>query len=253
MPTIHRHQFIIAILFLLLAGAVWFNWILFKTAEYYYIQLNAVRMSPLGLHAFATETAVSPTDEQTLITLFGDSRAAQWPTQNNAKRLFINRGIGAQTSVQVAQRYDEHVAPLQPDILLLQVGINDLKTIGLFPKDAQMIVSTVTDNIDKIIAQATSEGSTVIVTTVFPVGDVPLERRIFWTSEIETAVIQTNDHIQTLASENVIVFDTFELLVDENGRLNEEYAADELHLNQAGYAMLNEALDTLLATHIINP
>lgn len=40
---------------------------------------------------------------------------------------------GAQTSAQVVWRFAEHIAPLQPDKIILQVGINDLKTIPLFP------------------------------------------------------------------------------------------------------------------------
>jgi lysophospholipase L1-like esterase len=36
------------------------------------------------------------------------------------------------------------------------------------------------------------------------------------------------------------------LLADENGRLRDEFTADELHLNANGYDHLNQALQPLL-------
>lgn len=39
---------------------------------------------------------------------------------------FINRGIGGQTSTQVAERFDANIAPLQPDVLVVRVCVNDL-------------------------------------------------------------------------------------------------------------------------------
>lgn len=244
-----RRHFIIISLFILLLGATLLNWVLFKQAETYYTQLNATRLSPLSLHAFTDDSEPSTSlGDRTTVTLFGDSRAAQWPTQNNAQFTFINRGIGAQTAVQVAQRYEAHVAPTQPDILLVQVGINDLKTIGLFPDDETLIIAQVKQNIDTIVQEATADGTLVILTTIFPVGEPPLARQLFWSSSTEQAIIEVNDHLKTLANKDVIIFDTYELLVDENGRLNEAYAADELHLNQAGYFLLNQQLSELLFT-----
>jgi hypothetical protein len=40
--------------------------------------------------------------------------------------VFINRGVNGHTAVQTQQRFDQHVTPLQPDIVVIQVGINDL-------------------------------------------------------------------------------------------------------------------------------
>ena len=247
MQSIRRHHVTITILILLLSGAIALNWFLFKQAETYYIQLNATRLSPLSLHAFANEPQISTIQqEKTVVALFGDSRAAQWPTADSDQFAFINRGIGAQTSIQVSYRYRAHVKPNQPDIVLLQVGINDLKTIGLFPDDERLIVRNVKKSINRIVREATSNGSLVILTTIFPTGKIPLERRPFWSANIDTAVINVNDHIHSMQTENVIIFDSYALLVDENGRLREAFAADELHLNQAGYKMLNDELSSVL-------
>jgi lysophospholipase L1-like esterase len=52
------------------------------------------------------------------------------PLRQNSKGFsFVNRGINTQTSAQVLGRFDKHVVPLHPNIVIVQVGINDLKTI----------------------------------------------------------------------------------------------------------------------------
>ncbi len=53
---------------------------------------------------------------------------------------FVNRGIGNQTTAQVLGHFHAHVAPLHPQTIILQVGINDLKTIPLFPEQAETII-----------------------------------------------------------------------------------------------------------------
>lgn len=159
---------------------------------------------------------------------------------------FVNRGIGAQTSTQVMLRYDAHVKPLNPDILLVQVCINDLKTIPLFPNLKKRIISNCKENIQEIVRKTVDQDDVVIVSTIFPVGKAPLERRLFWSDEIALAVNEVNDFINTISGKNVIIFDAFALLADETGMLREEYSRDELHLNEAGYDALNAEFEKLL-------
>ncbi|MEA3397944.1 MAG: hypothetical protein U9R05_10825 [Chloroflexota bacterium] len=87
----------------------------------------------------------------------------------------------------------------------------------------------------------------MILSTVFPVGEAPLERRPFWSDEVALAVNEVNDYLYTLASERVMVFDAFSVLADEGGELRREYRQDELHLNGAGYEVLNRELERMLA------
>jgi len=64
------------------------------------------------------------------VVFFGDSRAYDWPAPSGLEGLeFVNRGIGNQTTAQVLGRFEAHIAPLHPQVVVLQVGINDLKLI----------------------------------------------------------------------------------------------------------------------------
>jgi len=60
------------------------------------------------------------------------------------------------------------------------------------------------------------------------------------------AVTTTNQFILSLAADNVLILDAYTLLADESGRLQPQFAMDELHLNQTGYAQLNIELSEIL-------
>ncbi|WP_420628192.1 SGNH/GDSL hydrolase family protein [Candidatus Leptofilum sp.] len=242
------------LLIILLLGSLALNGYLFLKTRQYYLDLNGTRLDPLGLRTYPVGEAVVKEEGEITAVFFGDSRAAQWPNPTGMDGYqFINRGIGSQTSVQVAARFQQHVAPLQPDLIIVQMCINDLKTIPLFPQNEQAIIQNCLANIDQVLAEAENLGAKVILTTVFPVGDVPLERRIVWSPDIAKAVTAVNEQIHTKAGQNVFVFNTHAILVDERGLLSQEYARDELHLNEIGYIYLNEKLIEFIDVQELTP
>lgn len=232
-----------------LAASVALNLFLFQRSRQYYVQLNGTRLDPIGVvYQDETWSQPLPRSQNTLTAVFyGDSRAVDWPAPDIPGLRVVNRALRGQTTEQALQRYGRHVAPLQPDIVLIQVGINDLKTMPLFPHIKSDIVSRCKANIDALVAAATAHRALVIVTPIFPVGDPPLERRIFWSEEIATAVSDVNAHLASLAAENVLVLDVEPLLADPDGMLRADLRFDELHLNAAGYDALNAALVALLS------
>ncbi len=229
----------------LLLLSVGLNIFLAGMTFYYYREINAVRLNPLSLESYPPE-GISSTDRT--VMFFGDSRAQEWPAPTVSDYQFINRGIGAQTSAQVALRFDAHVRPLQPDILIVQVCVNDLKTIPLFPDRSQQLIANCLTHLDTILSAARTMGTRVILTTVFPVGEPPIQRRLVWSDAIQQAVETVNDSIRSMAADDTLIFDTYALLVDERGLLRTDLSRDELHLNAAGYERLNTELSALLRT-----
>jgi hypothetical protein len=86
----------------------------------------------------------------------------------------------------------------------------------------------------------------VILTTIFPAGQIPLHRQLVWSDTIHFAVKEVNRFIRDLAQDQVIIFDTAAILSDANGQMSPEYSSDELHLNEAGYEALNRELANIL-------
>lgn len=237
---------IIAPLVIVLLISLVANFILFTQGQQYYLQLNETRLDPLGLSYYPSTGLINSDDKR--VVFFGDSRAANWPAPQNLPGFtFINRGIGAHTSAQSLYRFEAHVKSLHPHILILQIGVNDLKTIPLFPERKDTIIANCQTNIQQIVSQAVDNEATVILTTIFPTGPVPLERQPFWSAEVERAIGQVNNFIHTLAGPKVIIFEADPILTD-NGITKNKYYQDTLHLNPAGYDALNAELPRLLTT-----
>lgn len=244
----YRRWFLACVLVGLLAS-LGLNLLLFRFADQYYRQLNGTRLDPLGLNQFAS--APNPREsvpaDQPLVLFYGDSRAAEWSDPAVPGVSFANRGIGSQTSSQIWLRYATHVTPIAPDVLVVQMCINDLKTIPLFPQRKTAVIATCQQNINQIVQMARAQNITVVLTTIIPVGPFPIERRFLWSADIPLAIDEVNAFIRALdGSEGVIVLDAYALLVDEEERLAAAYRRDELHLNGQGYAVLNEALREML-------
>ncbi|HPY41850.1 MAG TPA: SGNH/GDSL hydrolase family protein, partial [Thiolinea sp.] len=106
---------------------------------------NAVRLDPLQLSVYPDAPTKQP--ELQRIVFFGDSRALSWPAPELRGLEFVNRGIGDQTSEQIRLRYATHVQPLKADLLILQLGVNDLKNIPLFPEKRAAIVEQLKRNL----------------------------------------------------------------------------------------------------------
>jgi lysophospholipase L1-like esterase len=230
-----RYGWIFLLILSLLANVA-LAWLGYKL----YVADNTLRLDPLQL---AVYPSTEPPKTKTRVVFFGDSRALSWPTPETDQLEFVNRGIGQQTSAQIQLRFDQHVKPLQADWLVLQLGINDLKAIPLLPNQRDHIVKQYQHNLKTIIEQAQQSGSKVLITTIFPLGEVPVERQLFWSEEVANAVDEANSYIFSLKSQNVYVLDTYHLLLGDKPQLiRPEYSRDLLHLNAEGYKRLNKAL-----------
>ncbi len=177
---------------------------------------------------------------------YGDSRAADWPSPELPQFSFINRGIGGQTSAEALAYVDQALAGLQPQIVVVQIGINDLSVLTFNPEQRQPIVSACKSNIRQLASRLEESSETVILTTIFPVGDADL---LFYdTAEVIDAVDEVNTMIHSLAGPNVAIFDAFSILVADDGLVQPDFALDMLHINRQGYAALNRELSGVLST-----
>lgn len=237
---------LISLVLLMLGGSVVLNFIIYNQAKKYYLEVNETRLDPTGLSHYPANLNKATDKDKIRVVFFGDSRAEDWISPNLSGYEFINRGISSQTSIQNIRRFPYHVSSLQPNIVVIQVGVNDLKTVALFPERRDSIVANCRDNIKRIVDESKNLGATVILTTIFPVGEVPVQRKPFWSDDIEAAINEINKYIATLAEDKVIIFDTFSILADSQGMMLQEYKKDELHFNSRGYEVLNKELLQLL-------
>ena len=239
-----RLLWLTGILLMLLLISVIANVHFIKHSRHFFREFNRVRLDPLAMEQIDTsadESLVAASEHRVLF--FGDSRAAAWPSPEAPEGFtFINRGVNGHTAVQANLRYSMHVDTLQPDIVIVQVGVNDLRPIPALAANKAQIIANCQENIRQIVDQAKQSGATVILTTIFPLQEPPWENRLYWSDDVLDAVETVNTFIHSLQSERVIILDTFQLLANEQGLLAEVYAEDYMHINESGYQSINQAL-----------
>ena len=218
----HKNQLIIIFLSIIILVSVPRNLLLFYIAKNYYLRLNSQTLDPSGINYYPLNAHQNQTinSSQKNVIFFGDSRALAWITPIDFDNFnFFNRGISGQTTVQVLGRFHQHIKPLSPDIVIIQVGVNDLKNIPLFPEKKEIIISECKSNIEQIVRQSRQLGAIVILTTVFPIAEVPLERKLVWSPDVAIGIKEVNDFIYSLENKDVIIFDTTQILANELGML----------------------------------
>lgn len=240
----------LSILSIIVLVSVPLNFLFFYRSRNFYLKLNYLQLNPLAINHYPVTHNPKPTQNSTQkkIVFFGDSRARAWISPQDLDNFnFVNRGISGQTTAQVLGRFNQHIKPLSPDVVIVQVGVNDLYRIPLFPQRKERIISECKSNIEEIVRQSRQAGAVVILTTIFPFAEVPLKEKLLWSPDVViTAIKEVNDFIYSLENEDVIIFDTTAIVVNEQGKVRREYQTDWLHLNQVGYEALNEKLTPVL-------
>ena len=215
------------------AGAL----LVFREAKSFYREINALRLDPLELRKIPAPRASEPA-----MVFYGDSRMAQWPQPPWLGEPVVYLGIAGQTTRQILDRFDEHLGPLRPKVVVIHAGMNDLKAIPLFPGDEARIIADCRSNLQKMVERSRALGARVVISTICPAGKLPLYRRPFWPYRVDSAIWEVNETIKSFASDGVIVLDTAAALTDGKGELVPAYSRDFLHLSPVGYAKLNDAL-----------
>lgn len=204
-----------------------------------YVHLAELTLDPLGLGYYAAVPAMT----NRVVVMLGDSRALAWPAPpEHPGVVFLNRGIDQQTTAQILGRFVEHVAPLRPSVVVIQAGVNDLKTLGVFPDRRADLVAGCLQNLRTLVSRCRALGAQVVLTTIFPVSRVPLARRPVWSADIPAAIQEVNRAILAMEGEGVVVFDAASLLTHPDGSTRHECYRDTLHLNPEGYAVLEGEL-----------
>lgn len=195
-----------------------------------YIAINKERLDPLGLLSIRSETNIS----EYKVATFGDSRALEWGRFfSKQNKPVLNLGMANQTSAQGRYRIDYQSKNLNLDFIIIQIGINDLKQINSASDNYQSIVSQCKSNIDHIALKAKTMAKKVVISTVFPLDEVPFWRRIFLDDKVKQAIDEVNAHIRNM--KGVEVYDAYEFLVGENGYVKDIYSRDTLHINERAY------------------
>lgn len=152
---------------------------------------------------------------------------------------FINRGISGQTTPQMLLRFRSDVIELDPDMVIILAGINDIAG-----NTGPVSIQSIANNIFSMVELAQVHNIKVAISSVLPAN------RFSWQEDILPAnkVISLNEKLKAYAEQqNLTYIDYYSLMVDKDKGLKKELGEDGVHPNAEGYKIMEGLLTNVLA------
>lgn len=184
-----------------------------------------------------------PAPNENRVVFMGDSITDAWPRVAGeffASRPYIGRGISGQTTQQMLIRFRPDVIRLQPKVVVILGGTNDLagNTGPATPEEIQ-------GNLMSMAELAKANGIRVVLASILPATDFP------WRPEHPNPaqqILAMNTWIKAYAAQNGLVYlDYHSAMANEQQGLRSEYAQDAVHPNRAGYLVMAALAEKAIA------
>jgi len=189
-------------------------------------------------YASENSKVAPPLKNETRVVFMGNSIFEGWiklrPEFFSGKPYF-DRGISGQTTPQMLLRMNDDVIALQPQIMVLKAGINDIAENNAPYNPAHTL-----DNIKAMAQLARFNKIKVILCSVLPASDFK------WRPGLAPGdkVIALNEAIKKFATENKFYYlDLYSVVVDDNKGMRKEYASDGVHPTAEGYKVMEPLLE----------
>jgi lysophospholipase L1-like esterase len=177
----------------------------------------------------------APAASENRVVFFGDSITEGWRLADSyPNKPYINRGVGGQTTPQMLVRFRQDVVDLQPKIVMILAGTNDLAgTTGpMRNEDTEANLASMAD-------LARAHGIRVVMSSILPVHNYNHDGEDYFAQRPPTRILALNAWIKDYCAKNKIVYlDYFSAMVDDKGLLQKELAEDGLHPNAAGHKIM---------------
>jgi len=170
------------------------------------------------------------------VVMIGDSLTEEWPNEGISVAM---RGIGGQTSAQLLVRFRQDVVDLEPKIVHILVGTNDIAG-NTGPISPAMLMS----NIAAMADIADANGINVVIATIPPAEKFPWRHRVDpgdWVREV-------NGLLTAFASErDFVLADYHAVLANSDGSIRKDFFTDGAHVSEAGYVAIRQVFHDALA------
>jgi lysophospholipase L1-like esterase len=172
-----------------------------------------------------------PAAGENRVVFMGDSITQGWLLDGSFPgKPYISRGISGQTTPQMVLRMHQDVIALQPKVVILLAGINDIAQ-----NTGPMTLEQTEDNFAAMSEIAAAHGIKVVLCSTLPAFDFP------WRPGLAPAdkVIALNQWIKDYAAQKGYVYvDYYSAMKDERGGLPPTLSRDGVHPLPAGYAVM---------------
>jgi lysophospholipase L1-like esterase/dienelactone hydrolase len=183
-----------------------------------------------------------PKVNENRVVFLGNSITEAWVRTDSAffaRNNYIGRGISGQSSVQTLIRFRQDVLALQPKVVIIQMGTNDIaENTGLYAEDFTF------GNIQSMVEIAKANKINVILASVLPATNFEWRRSL---GDRSAMILALNKRIKTYADTNNIAFVDYHILMknDKNG-MNPDIAPDGVHPSPKGYKIMEDAVQKVI-------
>jgi lysophospholipase L1-like esterase len=206
-------------------------------------RLNSYLQDWPELHRYRDANAAlhPPTASEARVVFMGDSITDMWQEPDFGGffpgKPYVDRGISGQTTAQMLLRFRPDVLALQPQVVVILAGTNDIAG-----NSGPMTLEETEGNLASMSELAHAHGIRVVLASVTPVADVtqPDGKKLVQTERRPPDKILTlNEWIKKYTAEHGDVYlDYFPAMVDDRGFLKAALTGDGLHPNAAGYQVM---------------
>lgn len=204
----------------------------------------------LERYRIANQALTAPKPGEQRVIFFGDSITDAWHLDLYFPgKGYINRGIGGQTTSQMLVRFRQDVIDLQPAVVVILAGTNDIAG-----NTGPIAISEIEANYATLAEMARAHHIRVVFSSVMPVHDYTPQSQILFAQRSPAKILELNGWLKNYCATNGLIYlDYFSALVDDQGLLKKDLAVDGLHPTEAGYRIMaplaEMAIQRALAQH----
>jgi lysophospholipase L1-like esterase len=193
----------------------------------------------LGRYKEADLALAPPAPGENRVVFMGDSITQVWKIEGAGGwfpgKPYINRGISGQTTPQMLVRFRQDVIALQPKVVVILAGINDIAG-----NTGPMTLVETEGNLASMAELAAANHIRVVLCSVLPALDFPWRSGMTPTGK----VVALNAWIKAYAAEKGHIYvDYYSAMKDERGGLPSSLSYDGVHPLPAGYAIMTPLVE----------
>ena len=178
------------------------------------------------------------------VVFMGNSITEFWPKSFFTNKAYINRGISGQTTPQIKLRFKQDVIQLQPKIVVLLAGTNDIAG-----NTGPITLEEIRDNIIFMVDMAKENSIYPIVCSVLPAHEYPWKPGM----QPNIKIPKLNRMLQEACKEKGILYlDYFSAMVDHRNGLPKDLAEDGVHPTEKGYAIMEQIVEKAIIKALKN-
>jgi lysophospholipase L1-like esterase len=197
----------------------------------------------LARYRDANASLKPPAANENRVIFFGDSITDIWKLEEYFPgKPYINRGIGGQTTPQMLVRFRQDVIDLQPKVVVILAGTNDIAG-----NTGPMRLEDIEANFSSMAELARVHGIHVVFSSILPVHNYTLKSQDFYAQRSPEKILALNRWLTAhCAAIGDVYLDYFSAMVDDKGWLKRDLADDGLHPNVAGYKLMAPLAQTAI-------